>query len=144
MSHNDVDLFFRVDLVSLALSPHRKFRAPARRTMKTYVEARSAGTFLVESTHEWFHTNRRGLSVWMFALVIATLALFPPWIGSTGRFHDYPEREKPLWHAPYWHRPDQPGAFWSVRIDYGRLFIEAIAAESLAAALYLTWGRKES
>jgi hypothetical protein len=31
-----------------------------------------------------------------------------------------------------------------VRIDYGRLFTEAIAAESLAAALYLTWGRKES
>jgi hypothetical protein len=80
----------------------------------------------------------------MFALVIATLALFPPWIGSTGRFHDYPEREKPLWHAPYWHRPDQPGAFWSVRIDYCRLFMEAVAAESLAAALYLTWGRKES
>ena len=119
--------------------------------MKAYVKARSAGTFLVESTHAWFHTNRRGLSVWLFALVIAALAASPPWVARTQRVteqigegisSDLPPLENYLQHSPLWHRPSR-GSRWTVRVDFSRFFLEAVAAESLVAALYLTWGRKE-
>jgi hypothetical protein len=110
--------------------------------MKPYVRSRSAGMSLVDSTRLLFHANRHAICVWLFALVIATLAMFPPWTGKVGRLGDYPARETPLWHAPLWHWPDAPGRFWTVRVDYGRLLIEATAAESLIAALYLTWGKK--
>lgn len=78
----------------------------------------------------------------MFALVLALLMAFPSWAGFVGRIKDYPAREIGLWHAPLWQRPEAPGRAWTVRVDYGRLLIEAIAAESLVVALYLTWGRR--
>jgi hypothetical protein len=113
--------------------------------MKAYVKVRSTGTFLVESTHAWIHANRRGMSVWLFALVAGFVLLQPPRVARIGRMgEDYPPRQRPLYHSPLWVTPVPPNRYWDVYIDYGRLFLEFAAAESLVAALYLTWGRKES
>jgi hypothetical protein len=126
--------------------------------MKAYVRAKDAGVFLFSSVHSWCQDNRRSLSVWLFALVIATLAMFPPWLtriegysehdrygsgdDSYSNYSEKPPIETALWHAPLWQRPNKRGYLWAVRVDYSRLFLEASVAESLVAALYLTWGRK--
>jgi len=82
---------------------------------------------------------RREVCVWIFALVIALLVAFPPWVGFLGRTAEYPSREAVLWHSPLWHRPEGPGRAWTVHVDYGRLLMEIVGAESLVIALYLSW-----
>ena len=91
----------------------------------------------------WIRANRGRICVWLFALMAVFVLLQPPWVARIGRMgEDYPPRQRALYHSPLWIIPAAPSRYWDVSIDYGRLSLEFIAAESIVTALYLTWGRK--
>ena len=111
----------------------------------------------VQEVYFWctwhLHNRRRETCIWLAAIVLFSYLAFPPW-KAVEHSHIGLKDIKLEWTAVKMGRsivttiplpPDYGYSMksWVVSVDYARMFMELCATESVIAALYLTWGRRD-
>jgi hypothetical protein len=92
-------------------------------------------------TSSFTASRRRGICVWLGFLILAAVALFPPWQDTYVGTDSVRSFTDPHGHAFLFQPPHRPNLDWGVSVDYRQMLTEIGVGEAFVLALYLTWGR---